>query len=228
MPPRMIGAMILGEQALQPAYAVSTASVVGVVIHFGLSVGFALLFIALAQPVSTMRSTDTLLVTGSIYGLVLWLMNFYLVAASFGWPWFAEQTNPLVQFLGHTYFYGWILGMHLSRESLVRPRDMAGVAEYPHSVRVKGRLLVGAEGRSLGRIVDVRIDEHSGRIEGYDLSRGRLMTRGKRAYLPVAEGFVAGDDVVLAPVGRGTAAIGSASQRRRGADVRTHVMIARL
>jgi uncharacterized protein YrrD len=87
------------------------------------------------------------------------------------------------------------------RESLVRPRDMPGVAEYPHSVRVKDKLLVGADGQSLGRIVDVRIDEHSGRIEGYDLSRGRLMMRGRRAYLPVAEGFVAGDDVVLAPVG---------------------------
>jgi uncharacterized protein YrrD len=87
------------------------------------------------------------------------------------------------------------------RESLVRPRDKPGVAEYPHSVRVKGKLLVGAEGQSLGRIVDVRIDEHSGRIEGYDLSRGGLMMRSKRAYLPVADGFAAGDDVVLAPAG---------------------------
>jgi hypothetical protein len=120
-PLRMIGAMILGDQALQPAYLVSTAIVVGVVIHLGLSVGFALLFIALAQPVSTMRSTNTLLVTGSIYGLVLWLVNFYVIAAVFGWPWFAEQTNPLVQFLGHTYFYGWILGMHLSRYATVVP-----------------------------------------------------------------------------------------------------------
>jgi uncharacterized protein YrrD len=87
------------------------------------------------------------------------------------------------------------------RESLVRPRDMPGIAEYPHSVPVKGKLLIGTDGQSLGRIVDLRIDENSGRIEGYDLSRGRLMKLGSRAYLPVADGFVAGDDVVLAPAG---------------------------
>lgn len=95
------------------------------------------------------------------------------------------------------------------RESLVRPRDVPGIAEFPHSIAVKGKLLVGAEGQSLGRIIDVRINEHSGRIEGYDLSCRRLMLRGKRTYLPVADGFVAGDDVVLAPAG--------ASERLRSA-----------
>jgi uncharacterized protein YrrD len=87
------------------------------------------------------------------------------------------------------------------RESLVRPRAMPGIADHAHSVPVKGKRLIGTDGQSLGRIIDVRIDEYSGRIEGYDLSRGRLMLRGRRAYLPVADGFVAGEDVVLAPAG---------------------------
>ena len=46
----------------------------------------------------------------------------------------------------------------------------------------------------------MRIDEYSGRIEGYDLSCGHLL-RDRRAYLSVADGFVAGEDVVLAPAG---------------------------
>jgi hypothetical protein len=121
MPLRMISAMILGDQALLPTYPVSTAVVFGAVIHGCLSVCFALLFVALAQPVSSMRSTNTLLLTASIYGLVLWLVNFYVVAALFGWHWFTEQTNPLAQFLAHTYFYGWILGMHLTRHATVVP-----------------------------------------------------------------------------------------------------------
>lgn len=121
MPLRMIGATALGEQALQPSYPVATAAVFGAVIHACLSVGFALTFVALAQPVATMRSTNTLLLTASIYGLMLWLVNFYIIAALFGWQWFEHQTSPLVQFLAHTFFYGWILGMHLSRYPTVVP-----------------------------------------------------------------------------------------------------------
>ena len=121
MPLRMIGAMVLGEQALQPSYPVATAAVFGAVIHACLSVSFALTFVALVQPVATIRSTNTLLLTASTFGLALWLVNFYVVAALFGWQWFEEQTNSLVQFLGHTFFYGWILGMHLSHYATVVP-----------------------------------------------------------------------------------------------------------
>ena len=60
---------------------------------------------------------------------MLWLVNFYVVAALFGWPWFAEQTNPLVQVLGQTYFYGWILGMHLSRYATVVERTYASAQQ---------------------------------------------------------------------------------------------------
>lgn len=88
------------------------------------------------------------------------------------------------------------------RESLLRPRDMPAIVENPPSVKVKGKRLVSADGQYLGRIVDVRVDERSGRIEGYDLSRGRLATLfGKRMYLSAVEGLVASDDIVLAPAG---------------------------
>jgi hypothetical protein len=100
MPLRMIGAMVLGEQALQPSYPVAIAAVFGAVIHACLSVSFALTFVALAQPVGTIRSTNTLLLTASTYGLVLWLVNFYVVAPLFGWQWFEDRRIPSCSFSG--------------------------------------------------------------------------------------------------------------------------------
>jgi hypothetical protein len=33
----------------------------------------------------------------------------------FGWTWFPENTNAVVQFVAHTFFYGTVLGFVLNR-----------------------------------------------------------------------------------------------------------------
>jgi hypothetical protein len=110
MPLRMIGAMVLGAGALDPGSPLAVAAVTGLVIHVVLSILFALIFAAMASPTA---ATTTLALAGIVYGIVLWLVNFYAVAPLAGWRWFPDQTNPVVQLIAHAFFYGcpvaWLL-----------------------------------------------------------------------------------------------------------------------
>lgn len=112
MPLRMIGAMVLGPAALDPGYSLALAGLAGVIVHMALSVVFALIFAAFASPIS---STAALTAGGIVFGIVLWLVNFYLVAPLAGWTWFPDRSNQVVQFLAHAFFYGCPVGWYLGR-----------------------------------------------------------------------------------------------------------------
>ncbi len=116
MPLRMIGATVLGQDALMPSYALVKAASAGVIVHMVLSVFFGVVFglAAAALPALT-RTRGTLLVAASLYGLLLWLVNFYVIARIAGWPWFPDQTNLAVQFVAHTFLFGTVLGWVLER-----------------------------------------------------------------------------------------------------------------
>lgn len=58
-----------------------------------------------------LRGGTAFVVVASIFGLALWLINFYVIAP-FAFPWFL-QSSPLVQFVGHTFFFGSVLGYYL-------------------------------------------------------------------------------------------------------------------
>jgi uncharacterized membrane protein YagU involved in acid resistance len=117
MPLRMIGAMVLGAEALDPGYSLVTAATAGVVVHMVLSVVFALMFAFIAP---SSASTTVLIVSGIAFGLGLWLVNFYLIAPMMGWNWFPEQTDPIVQFLAHGFFFGAPIGWYLGSTRAVR------------------------------------------------------------------------------------------------------------
>jgi uncharacterized membrane protein YagU involved in acid resistance len=112
VPLRMIGAMALGAGALDPGYPVFVAAVTGLMIHTALSIVFALIFATIASPAS---STSTLTLAGIVYGMALWLMNFYVIAPLMGWRWFPTDTIPAVQFVAHTLLYGCPVGWYLAR-----------------------------------------------------------------------------------------------------------------
>lgn len=115
MPLRMIGAIVLGQQAIAVSYPLITAALTGVVVHMILSVVFGIVFVGIAYtfPIVSRSKTATITAT-SIYGLLIWIVNFYIIAPVFAWTWFPEQTNPIVQFVAHTFFYGTVLGIYLS------------------------------------------------------------------------------------------------------------------
>jgi uncharacterized membrane protein YagU involved in acid resistance len=117
MPLRMIGAIALGDRALDPGYSVAAASLAGVVVHLVLAAIYGAVFAVLA---GGLRSGPAIIGLASAYGFALWLLNFYLIAPAV-FPWFADA-DPVIQFIAHTFFFGTVLGYALwrSHERLLR------------------------------------------------------------------------------------------------------------
>ena len=113
MPLRMIGAIVLGDGALQPSYSLTGAALAGAAVHMALSALYGAVFGTVVAVVAGLRESRVAIVaTASIYGLALWLANFYVVAqVAFGW---FQDADPLVQFVAHTVFYGALLGALLA------------------------------------------------------------------------------------------------------------------
>lgn len=119
-PLRMIGAMLLGEEALNPAYSLIQAGMAGIIVHIMLSAFYGAFFGALAAYFPVLAaSPGRLILSAAVFGLFLWIVNFYVFAPLFGWNWFTEQTNPLVQFIGHTLFFGVVLGWYVKQRQTV-------------------------------------------------------------------------------------------------------------
>lgn len=112
MPLRMIGAILLGPTALDPDSSLVAASVAGVALHMVLSVAFAFGFAALAPGG---MSTGGLLILGVVFGVSLWVLNFYVIAPLMGWRWFPDQTDPMVQLLAHGVFFGLPVAWYIAR-----------------------------------------------------------------------------------------------------------------
>jgi hypothetical protein len=108
MPLRMIGAIALGPEALDPSYSLLAAGFAGLCVHVVLAVIYGVIFGELA---TVLRGPAAFAVAGSVFGFVLWLVNFYLIAPSL-FPWFLDSP-PLVQFIGHSFFFGTVLGFYL-------------------------------------------------------------------------------------------------------------------
>jgi hypothetical protein len=92
-PPRMIAAIALGEEVLKPPTFALGAFVMALIIHFALSMAYTIL---LAVMVSRMSSAGATL-TGVVFGLVLYGINFYFFTALF--PWFALARDGLSLFV---------------------------------------------------------------------------------------------------------------------------------
>ncbi|TPI46225.1 hypothetical protein FJW05_15320 [Mesorhizobium sp. B2-9-1] len=108
MPLRMIGAIALGPGALDPGYSLVTASVAGVIVHMVLAIIYGMIFGEIA---AMLRGPVAIIGAASLFGLALWLINFYVIAPTL-FPWFL-QSSPLVQFIAHTFFFGSVLGYYL-------------------------------------------------------------------------------------------------------------------
>ncbi len=123
MPLRMIGGIGLGTSALGPGTSLLTAGGAGLVIHMILSMMYGVVVagvLSLAPALSSSRTA--VLVSASVAGFALWILNFYVLAQAFGWIWFPNNTNAAVQFVAHTFFFGTILGYVLDRTYLQRLR----------------------------------------------------------------------------------------------------------
>jgi len=121
MPLRMIGGIVLGGQALAPETSLVVAGTAGLVVHMMLSAAYGVGVAVAAAVVAQLRSgTLPLLAWASIAGFALWIVNFYVIAPIAGWRWFPDGTDPVVQFVAHTFFFGSALGVYLNRFARIR------------------------------------------------------------------------------------------------------------
>lgn len=99
-PPRMIGAILLGEAALPPPATFNLGIVlVAIVLHFALSSVYGILLAAIIKR----RTEGSAILIGVLFGLALYLINFYLFTGLF--PWFAMARN-WVSIVAHLVFGG--------------------------------------------------------------------------------------------------------------------------
>jgi hypothetical protein len=104
LPVRMAGGILLGPGALDARAPIAAVATAGALVHLALSAAFGLLFAAI---VDARHARDTWLLAGAalLYGTALWVVNFYVVAPLAGFDWFAQLSNPVIQFVGHGIVY---------------------------------------------------------------------------------------------------------------------------
>ncbi|MGH7459193.1 MAG: hypothetical protein ACREKN_08985 [Longimicrobiaceae bacterium] len=97
-PPRMIAAIVLGQDVLPPPATFDLGILmVAMVVHFVLSILFAIILALLIAR----RSLGKALAVGAAFGFGLYLVNFYGFTALF--PWFAMARN-WVSIVAHVLF----------------------------------------------------------------------------------------------------------------------------
>lgn len=117
-PLQMIGAIVLGPQAMDLTYPLGTAVITGALVHLVLSSIFGVIFVYLLAFTRQLNaSTGVLLLYGSLFGLALWVVNF-LIIAPIAFPWFAMIDQFWFGFVAHTFFFGTVLGGYVAA---VRP-----------------------------------------------------------------------------------------------------------
>lgn len=97
-PPRMMGAIVLGESVLPPPATFDFGVVMaGMLVHFGLSIVLGLIFAAVFHRLGAAMT----LLAGALFGLAVYVVNFYVMTAVF--PWFANA-RTWVTIVSHIVF----------------------------------------------------------------------------------------------------------------------------
>lgn len=145
-PLRLIAAIALGREALPgaPKVGIGTVLTAGFIIHFGLSMVFGAVFGAIVSMVRPLQSNRIVLVgAAALYGLLLWLINFY-IAGNLFFPWFTNA-NPFLQFVAHGFFFGTLLGLLLGG-ALQEGEEGARVLALGRLAMWSGIVMLGATG----------------------------------------------------------------------------------
>jgi hypothetical protein len=123
-PPRMIAAMVMGKEVLPPPPTFDAMIMaVAMMVHMVLSI---LLAVVLGWAISKWRmSLVTALIAGTIFGLVVYFVSFYIMTAVF--PWFA-MARGAISIFAHAMF-GLVLGWVY--HAIARPDRVTEAARAP-------------------------------------------------------------------------------------------------
>ncbi|MGX6566018.1 hypothetical protein [Cupriavidus necator] len=100
-PPRMIAAIVLGRDVLSQAISGLDVLVAALVVHFALSIVFGLILGVIMAPFSFDSSFGMASLVGAVFGVAVYLIDFYGMTRVF--PWFAEARGGL-SFVAHVVF----------------------------------------------------------------------------------------------------------------------------
>ena len=113
MPLQMIASLPLGQ--MPTSIALGTAIPVGLISHMMLSMMFGIVFVALLAVLPALRASSAVVViTASVFGTMLWIVNFYGIAPALGRTWFTSA-DAVQQFVTHTIGFGTVLGLYAVR-----------------------------------------------------------------------------------------------------------------
>ncbi|MBW4562729.1 MAG: PRC-barrel domain-containing protein [Mojavia pulchra JT2-VF2] len=88
-----------------------------------------------------------------------------------------------------------------SKESVVEAHRVPAIKEILHqNIVLRGTRILTTQGLDLGGLVDLFFDEHSGLVEGYEVSGGVFADAySGRSFVPAPETLKIGDDVAFVP-----------------------------
>ncbi|MEH2231181.1 MAG: PRC-barrel domain-containing protein [Nostoc sp.] len=88
-----------------------------------------------------------------------------------------------------------------SKKSVVKAHRVPVIKEILHqNIVLKKKRILTTEGLDLGGLVDLFFDEHSGMVEGYEVSGGVFADAySGRSFVPASEALKIGDDVAFVP-----------------------------
>jgi len=116
---RMIAAMAMGADTLQPAGYSMTVLVVALLVHYALGVVFGVLLAAIMAPFKLDSSSAMALTAGGVFGLLLYVLNFYGMTGVY--TWFVELRGwPTA--IAHVVFGMAAAYIYLKLERPSRPR----------------------------------------------------------------------------------------------------------
>lgn len=111
--------MIAGIPLQTPPDKISdtTAIIVGLITHMVFSMVFGVIVAYIVASVPALRTTPIVTVVfATIAGFILWPLDFYVIGPIVNAPWFAQKTDPIQQFLWHTFAFGTVLGLYLASQ----------------------------------------------------------------------------------------------------------------
>jgi hypothetical protein len=115
-PFRMISAVALGQAALTPEVSLGVAIITGTLVHLAYSIVAGAVFALIIAAIPPLHATTwAVILSASVLGLLMWLLNFYAIAPAAGWSWFPQRANQFWQgFVAHTFLYGSVAGWYLA------------------------------------------------------------------------------------------------------------------
>lgn len=111
----MIAALVMGPDALESADFNLTIVAAALVTHYVLGIIFALILAALIVPFHFDSSVGMALLTGAVFGLAMYLFNFYGMVRFF--PWFIEMRG-WATLLAHAIFGMTVAAMYWKLEQV--------------------------------------------------------------------------------------------------------------